>query len=177
MDYRLTGPISAYPNEYHRHPFFGDPSPELDYGCNDRLRCRKASTTSVLMLTVLKIPRYASLGELSHYSQGGMILGDSSRYVATPTAYYYLHRIRFLHKIVYPEYFFQTTRRRRTSAETFTPVLIPPLETASLQADSVPRTMPTQLVLLANVQRGHDYPRSEMASKFTSAVTNRPRAR
>lgn len=56
MDYRLAGPISAYPNEYHGDPLFGDPSPELDQGWNDRLRCKKASTTSVLMLKVLKMP-------------------------------------------------------------------------------------------------------------------------
>ena len=70
-----------------------------------------------------------------------------------------------------------TNRRRSSSAETLMPVLIPPLETASLQADKVSRSLLTQLVPLANVQRGYDYPRYEVASECTPAVTSRPRAR
>ena len=53
MGYRLTGPIAAYPNEYHGDPFFGDPSPELDQRWIDRLRCKKGYTTITLMLTIL----------------------------------------------------------------------------------------------------------------------------
>ena len=43
MDYRLTGPTSVYPNQYHEHPYFGDPSVELDQRWINRLRCKQTS--------------------------------------------------------------------------------------------------------------------------------------
>ena len=44
--------------------------------------------------------------EFSHYNQSGIILGDGSGYLATPTAYHNLHCIRFLHTTLYPDYYF-----------------------------------------------------------------------
>ncbi|CAD6579897.1 MAG: hypothetical protein ASARMPRED_009288 [Alectoria sarmentosa] len=98
MDYRLTGPISTYPNGYHKDPFFGDPSPGLDQRWIDRLR----------HATIRLSPE-----EFSHYNQSGILLGDESGYLATPTAYHDLHCIRFFHKTVYPDYYFPNDSEKK----------------------------------------------------------------
>ncbi|CAF9932234.1 MAG: hypothetical protein ALECFALPRED_005245 [Alectoria fallacina] len=98
MDYRLSGPISTYPNGYHEDPFFGDPSPGLDQRWIDRLR----------HATIRLSPE-----EFSHYNQSGILLGDKSGYLATPTAYHDLHCIRFLHKTVYPDYYFPNESEKK----------------------------------------------------------------
>lgn len=114
MDYRLTEPISAYPNEYHGDPFFGDPSSELDQGWNDRLRCKKASNPQGTDADGLEDATIRlSPEEFSHYNQSGILLGDGSGYLATPTAYHDLHCIRFLHKTVYPEHYFPNDSEKK----------------------------------------------------------------
>ena len=114
MNYRLTGPISGYPNRYHGDRLFGDPSPELDQGWNDRLRCKKTfiiSPTDTDALTDATIR--LSPKEFAHYNQSGILLGDESGYLATPTVYHDLHCIRFLHKTVYPDYYFPNTSEKK----------------------------------------------------------------
>lgn len=133
MDYRLTGPISAYPNEYHGDPFFGDPSPALDQGWNDRLRCKKAFTTSVPMLTVLKTPRYASLQRNSRTTTRAASFWGTGRDISLPqqritTCTASDSSIRLSTRITTSP----MIRRKGSSAEMLTPVLIPPPETASL---------------------------------------------
>lgn len=44
--------------------------------------------------------------EFSHYNQSGIFLGDRSGYLATPTVFHDLHCLRYLHKAMYPEYYF-----------------------------------------------------------------------
>ena len=178
MDYRLTGPISTYPNGYHKDPFFGDPSPGLDQRWIDRLRRKRVSAFNTLMLTALKMPRYASPQRNSRTTTRAVSFWGTNRDISLPqqritTCTASGSSTRLFTRITTSP----TTRRRSSSAETLTPVLIPPLETASLQADNVSRALPTQLVPLANVQRGYDYPRYEVASEWTPAVTSRPRAR
>ena len=133
MDYRLTEPISAYPNGYHGDPFFGDPSPELDQGWNDRLRCKKASNPRVLMLTVLKTPRYASPRRNSRTTTRAVSFSETDRDISLPqqrtmtcTASGCFIRLS-TRSTTSP-----TIRRRSSSEGTLTPVLILPLETASL---------------------------------------------
>lgn len=53
----------------------------------------------------------------------------------------------------------------------------PSLDIAPSYADDVSRTLPTQPVPLADVQRRHDYPRYEVASTSPLTVASRPRAR
>ncbi|KAM0802734.1 hypothetical protein BDR22DRAFT_842113 [Usnea florida] len=98
MDYRLTGLMSVYPNLYHEDPYFGDPSAELDQNWIDRLRY------STIRL---------SHEEFSRYNQSGILLGDGSGYLATPTAYHDLHCIRFLHETVYPNYYFPNDTEKK----------------------------------------------------------------
>lgn len=134
MDYGLTGPISAYPNKYHGDPFFGDPSLELDQAWIDRLRCTKASTTtSVLMLTALKMPRSASLQRNSRTTTRAVFFWGMGRDISLPqqritTCTASGSSIRPSTRTTT----FPTTQRRSSSAETLTPVLVPPLGTASL---------------------------------------------
>ena len=115
MGYQLSGPISTYPNEYHEDPFFGDPSPELDQRWIDHLKRKIVSTANVLIdddsLTDATIR--LSPEEFSRYNQSGILLGDGSGYLATPTAYHSLHCIRFLHKTVYPNYYFPNDTEKK----------------------------------------------------------------
>lgn len=178
MDYRLSEPISLYPDEYHGDPFFGDPSPQLDQGWIDRLRCKKASNTSVLALTVLKMPRFAFLQKNSRTTTRAVFFWGTDRDISLPqqrmmTCTASGSSIRLFTQITTSP----TTRRKSSLAETLTPVLISPLETTPLRADRVSRTLPTQFVPLLKVQRGHGHPRHDMAPKFTPAVANRPRTR
>ena len=51
--------------------------------------------------------------EFSRYNQSGILLGDGSGYLATPTAYHDLHCIRFLHETVYPNYYFPNDTEKK----------------------------------------------------------------
>ena len=116
MDYRLTGPISAYPKEYHGDSFFRGPSPELDQAWNDRLRCKKASaTTIILMLTVLKMPQYASPQRNSSTTTRAVFFWVTGRDISLPQ-----RRITtctasgsFLHKTVYRNYYFPNDSEKK----------------------------------------------------------------
>lgn len=72
---------------------------------------------------------------------------------------------------------FPMIRKRSSSAETLTPVVIHPSEAGLLEADFGSRTLLTQLVPFRNVQRGHDNSRYEMDSAFALAIAGGPRAR
>ena len=113
MDYRLTGPMPIYQNQYHGDPYFGDPSPELDQRWINRLRCEKldrlyADANGFQDSTIRLSPE-----EFSRYNQSGILLGDGSGYLATPTAYHDLHCIRFLHKTVYPNNYFPNDTEKK----------------------------------------------------------------
>ena len=131
MGYRLTGPIAAYPDEYHGDPFFGDPSPELDQRWNDRLRRKKASITLTLMLTILKLPPYASPQRNSPTTIRAVFSWGTDRDILLPqrrtttcTASGSSTRLS-IRTTTSP-----TTRRRSNPGEPLTPVLAAPVETA-----------------------------------------------
>ena len=124
MDYRRTGPISAYPNEYHGDPFFGDPSPELDQGWIDHLKCKRASSTSVLSLKVSKMPRYAFTQENTRtiIRAVSFLVTDLDTSPSQPRIMTYTasdSSTRMSTRITTSP----TTRKRRSLVETLTPVL------------------------------------------------------
>ncbi|MCJ1246686.1 hypothetical protein MMC30_003895 [Trapelia coarctata] len=119
MGYEVRGPIPDTTFKLHRDPYFGDPSPELDQRWIGRLRYASIRIT---------------LEEFEHYNQSGVLLGDGSGYLATPTMYHDLHCIvkqphfyfsippylglvaeggpltsslqKYLHQTIYPDYYF-----------------------------------------------------------------------
>ena len=107
MEYQLSGPIPAYPDEYRGDPFFGDPTLELDQRWIDHLRRKLSTATSEKMLIALEAATIRlSSEEFSHYNQSGILLGGGIGYLATPTVYHDLHCIRFFHKGIYPDNYF-----------------------------------------------------------------------
>ncbi|MCJ1313610.1 hypothetical protein MMC25_007289 [Agyrium rufum] len=93
MKYELVSAIQSFPNKYHEDPYFGDPTVELDLRWAERLKYASIRLTA---------------DEFKHYNQSGILLGDDSGYLATPTVYHDLHCIRHLHKLVYPDRYFST---------------------------------------------------------------------
>ena len=128
MDYQLTGPISAYPDGYHGDPYFGDPSPGLDQRWIDHLRCKM---TPIIIQTMLTVSIDATIRlypeEFSHYNQSGILLGDGSGYLATPTAYHDLHCIRFLHKSIYADFYWpEDSEQKRLGRDAHASRPLPP---------------------------------------------------
>ena len=114
MEYQLSGPIPAYPDEYRGDPFFGDPTPELDQRWIDHLRRKLFPATNEKVLIAPKAATIRlSSEEFSHYNQSGILLGDGMGYLATPTVYHDLHCIRFFHKGLYPAIYFSDDSKQK----------------------------------------------------------------
>jgi len=66
--------------------------------------------------------------EFAHYNQSGILLGDDSGYLATPTAYHDLHCIRFLHETIYPDYYFPNdSEAKQLGRDAHARILTPPV--------------------------------------------------